>query len=62
MPVKQNRGTFAYELYHLGNDPKETNNLISGDAKLTKRLARMKADLATWQQSVIKSLNGKDYR
>jgi hypothetical protein len=62
VPVKQNRGSFAYELYHLGNDPKETNNLISGDAKLTKRLARMKADLATWQQSVMKSLNGEDYR
>ena len=62
VPVKQNRGKFAYELYHLDNDPKETNNLISADAKLTKRLARMKADLTTWQQSVIKSLNGEDYR
>ena len=61
MPVKKNSGTFAYELYHLGNDPKETNNLLSG-VKLAKRVARMKTGLAAWQSSVVNSLKGGDYR
>ena len=31
-------------------------------SRLAKRFGRMKADLVTWQQSVINSLNGRDYR
>ncbi len=63
IPMKKNATQFNYELYHLGNDPKEANNLLKEDeSRLAKRFGRMKADLVIWQQSVINSLNGKDYR
>ena len=63
IPVKKNATQFNYELYHLVNDPKESNNLLKEDkSRLAKRFGRMKADLVTWQQSVINSLNGRDYR
>ena len=63
IPVKKNATQFNYELYHLVNDPKESNNLLNEDkSRLAKRFGRMKADLVTWQQSVINSLNGRDYR
>ena len=63
IPVKKNTTQFNYELYHLVNDPKESNNLLNEDkSRLAKRFGRMKADLVTWQQSVINSLNGRDYR
>ena len=63
IPVKKNATHFNYELYHLVNDPKESNNLLNEDkSHLAKRFGRMKADLVTWQQSVINSLNGRDYR
>ena len=63
IPVKKNATQFNYELYHLGNDPAEANNLLEEDeSRLAKRFGRMKADLVTWQQSVINSLNGRDYR
>ena len=60
--MKKNKGEFAYELYHLGNDPREQQNLLGKNKKLAKRIGRMKAGLAAWQKSVIKSLNGGDYR
>ena len=62
LPVKKNKGEFAYELYHLGNDPREQQNLLGNNEKLAERIGRMKAGLAAWQKSVIKSLNGGDYR
>ena len=63
IPVKKNATQFNYELYHLVNDPKESNNLLNEDkSRLAKRFGRMKAELVTWQQSVINSLNGRDYR
>ena len=63
IPVKKNATQFNYELYHLGNDPAEANNLLEEDeSRLAKRFGRMKADLVTWQQSVINSLNGRDYQ
>ncbi|MED5495663.1 MAG: sulfatase-like hydrolase/transferase [Verrucomicrobiota bacterium] len=63
IPMKKNATQFNYELYHLVNDPKESNNLLNEDkSRLAKRFGRMKADLVTWQQSVINSLNGRDYR
>ena len=63
VPVKKKANKFNYELYHLGKDPKESNNLLNKDkSHLTKRIGRMKTDLISWQQSVIKSLNGADYR
>ena len=46
----------------LGNDPREQQNLLGNNEKLAERIGRMKAGLAAWQKSVIKSLNGGDYR
>ena len=62
LPVKKKKGEFAYELYHLGNDPREQQNLLGNNEKLAEQIGRMKAGLAAWQKSVVKSLNGGDYR
>jgi len=47
-----------YELYDLATDPQETKNVAAANAD---RLARMAEQLAAWQASVARSLNGKDY-
>ena len=61
-PMKKKSIEFAYELYHLGDDPKEQQNLLGSTKKLVARVDRMKAGLARWQKSVVNSLNGGDYR
>jgi arylsulfatase A-like enzyme len=50
-----------FELYNLADDPMETTNL-SNDAKLNHELDRMKKELDVWMRSVVRSLNGKDYK
>lgn len=50
----------SFELYDLEKDPMEKTNLIE-DAKLQPQITRMKSELAKWQLSVTRSLNGKDY-
>jgi arylsulfatase A-like enzyme len=47
-----------YELYDLVADPAESRDLA---AEAPKELERMKAELETWQQSVLRSLGGEDY-
>ena len=47
------------ELYHLVRDPQEKNNLAPQEAE---RVRAMKAGLERWQKSVVRSLNGEDYR
>jgi hypothetical protein len=47
-----------YALYNLLTDRSEKNDLAGQEAD---RVARMKAALADWQKSVLKSLNGGDY-
>ena len=47
------------ELYNLAEDPKEKNNVA---AQYSERAKSMKAQLEEWQNSVIRSLNGADYR
>lgn len=46
-------------LYDLLDDPKEERDLASGNPDLVRK---MKAELAVWQASVLKSLRGEDYR
>jgi len=52
------KGKVRYLLYNLKTDPKETTDLME---KEPARAARLKKSLAGWQQSVLSSLNGKDY-
>lgn len=48
----------SYELYNLSEDPGEEKNLAK---KFPDRVDHMKNELSTWQQSVVKSILGKDY-
>ena len=50
-----------YELYNLAEDPMETKDL-SNEVKQRDRLARMKKELNEWMRSVVRSINGKDYK
>lgn len=52
-------GAIVFELYHLEDDPFEEDNVTAAHPD---RTASMQADLAAWQASVIRSLNGEDYR
>lgn len=47
-----------FELYHLGKDRTEQTDLAASEPE---RVRTMRAALAAWQQSVIRSLNGEDY-
>ena len=50
-----------FELYNLVEDPMEAANLAEAiDHKA--RIEQMQTDLANWQLSVTRSLNGKDYK
>lgn len=50
-----------YELYHLGDDPFEADDLSRNPAH-RERLEKMKRELDAWMRSVIRSCNGEDYR
>ena len=47
------------ELFDLRNDPAEKQNLIKSHKKIAEK---MKKQLHDWQQSVLESLTGVDYR
>jgi hypothetical protein len=49
-----------FELYNLDDDPMEANNLADSPEQQT-RLKSMKSELKEWSESVINSINGKDY-
>ena len=53
------RGVVRYELYDLAADPFETTDLA---AKESARVTATETQLAAWQQSVVRSLNGEDYK
>jgi len=53
---KQGKVTLA--LHDLAKDPAEKTDIAAGNPD---RVKRMKRDLETWQTSVLRSLNGKDY-
>jgi len=51
-------GAVKFELYDLAADMQETTDLAG---KEPVRAETMKQQLAAWQQSVVRSLNGEDY-
>jgi arylsulfatase A-like enzyme len=48
----------AQALYHLGDDPREENNLLEENPE---RVTRMLDELSRWQYSVVNSMRGEDY-
>lgn len=52
-------GPDKYELYDLVDDPAEKKDLTAEKAEI---VAKMKSALDAWQESVVKSLKGEDYR
>jgi len=55
----QAKGKHAKELFDLQNDPAEKNNLIETEPKIARNLEQQ---LHKWQESVLSSLTGADYR
>jgi len=56
---KKAKSDVRFELYDLADDPDEKNNLA---AEHSDRANVMRAELERWQASVVRSLNGRDYR
>jgi arylsulfatase A-like enzyme len=52
-------GAVRWELYDLAADPKEAHNLLD---QQPDRAAALRAGLTGWLTSVVRSLNGEDYR
>lgn len=52
-------GNSARELFDLRTDPAETNNLIEAKPEIARKLEQQLRD---WQQAVLTSLTGADYR
>jgi len=55
----EGKGQARFELYDLTRDPTEKNDLADAQAD---RVRAMKPALEAWQKSVVRSLNGEDYR
>ena len=55
----ENKGKVRFELYHLGEDPMEATDLSGREPE---RLQKMKSALEAWQNSVLASWSGKDYK
>ncbi len=54
----EKRNDVTFELYNLANDPKESDDRSGQEPQ---RVKSMKVPLEAWLQSVVCSLNGKDY-
>ena len=57
--IQQIPDEIVIALYNLKDDPMEENDL-AGEHE--SKVDAMKAQLQSWQISIIESLNGKDYR
>ena len=57
--IHEKKGETSMELFDLKTDPVEKTNLIEREPELVRKL---QADLRQWQNSVLKSLTGADYR
>lgn len=56
--IVDKKGNLSYELYNLKDDPYEEKDLLE---KEPDRFASMKVALNDWLDSVVNSLNGRDY-
>jgi arylsulfatase A-like enzyme len=56
--IADRMGQGRYELYDLAADPHETTDVAAKDPS---RVTEMTSQLAKWQLSVVRSLNGEDY-
>jgi arylsulfatase A-like enzyme len=57
--IQDESGEITMELYHLEQDSMEQNNLADLEAE---KVQSMLPELEKWQESVVQSLNGRDYR
>lgn len=57
--IPNNRGNISWELYNLATDSLEQINLAG---QQPDRITSMKHSLEQWQNSVVQSMNGGDYR
>jgi arylsulfatase A-like enzyme len=57
--IRETKGETSIELFDLKADPAEKTNLIDQKPELVRKL---QTDLRQWQDSVLKSLTGADYR
>lgn len=57
--IQDRKGRLRIELYHLEKDVAESKNLAKEEPE---RAARMRQALEAWQQSVVRSLRGEDYK
>jgi hypothetical protein len=57
--MEDKAGQVRWELYQLEEDPMETEDLTG---KEPEQAARMRSGLEEWQRSVVRSLNGLDYK
>jgi arylsulfatase A-like enzyme len=57
--IERPQGGVVWELYNLSSDRTESQNLL---AQESQRVKRMKGELEDWLRSVVRSLNGEDYR
>ena len=55
----QSANQSTIELFDLTNDPAEEQNLIESHKEIAENMERQLRD---WQQSVLESLTGADYR
>ncbi len=55
---QRGKGPHQFELYHLGEDPRETTNLMQKRPEIAKR---MQATMQAWNRSMKDSVAGKDY-
>ncbi len=57
--IANKTGDVTWELYNLANDPGEETDLAQNTSP---RLLAMRGKLEAWLKSVVRSLNGEDYR
>ncbi|NQT84977.1 sulfatase-like hydrolase/transferase [bacterium] len=55
----ESKGGIKLEVYNLAKDAEEKRGLST---QLSGRTSAMKAELEKWQKSVVRSLNGEDYK